>query len=219
MDDHCHPSPDSFLDEQVLINISKKVQFHIHYFKSSFPGQTRRSVVMGQDQFYIHHFKTSLPGKTRGNVIMGRIKTIMLEAHVPKNSWTRQPVKPRWLTYRNCDDLQGLSCRSAWTPFVCGCNLSQRCLLQLMSYRRRLWVVTVVLRIIQRSLYIHTSKLLFASSMPSLLQYVIVDLAWVLAVGKRGFDSLHWRAWFHPLLHSRHVIGLWLIWLLNVKWL
>ena len=58
--DHYHPSHYHFLNEQVLINISEKVQFHVC------------------------HLKSSLPGKTRGSVIMNRIKTIMLEAHVPK---------------------------------------------------------------------------------------------------------------------------------------
>ena len=58
--DHCYSSPDLFLDEQVLINISKKVRFRVCHFKSSLSGQTWESI------------------------IMGRIKTIMLEAHVPK---------------------------------------------------------------------------------------------------------------------------------------
>ena len=58
--DFYHPSSDPFLHEQMLINISEKVQFHICHFKSSLPGQTRKSV------------------------IMGRIKTIMLEAHFSK---------------------------------------------------------------------------------------------------------------------------------------
>ena len=57
---HCHPSPDPFLDEEILINISEKVQLKVR------------------------HFKSGLPGKTRGRVIMSRIKTIMLEAHVSK---------------------------------------------------------------------------------------------------------------------------------------
>ena len=58
--DHCHPSPDPFLDEQMLINVREKIQLHVQ------------------------HFKSSLPGQTRGSVIMCRIKTMMLEAHVPK---------------------------------------------------------------------------------------------------------------------------------------
>ena len=42
-------------------------------------------------------------------------------------------------------------------------------------------------------------KLLFVSSMPSLLlQFVVVDLALVLAAGNCGFDILHGRAWLHP---------------------
>ena len=57
---HCHPSPDPFLDEQMLMNICEKVQFHVH------------------------HFKSSLPRQTTGSLIMGRIRTIILEAHVSK---------------------------------------------------------------------------------------------------------------------------------------
>ena len=60
MADHGDPSPDLFLDQQVLININDKVQFHVCNFKSSLLGQTRVSVTTS------------------------RIKTIMLEAHVPK---------------------------------------------------------------------------------------------------------------------------------------
>ena len=60
MTDHYHPSPDPFLDEQMLINISDKVKFHVR------------------------HFKSSLPGKTKGSVIMGRIKTMILEVHISK---------------------------------------------------------------------------------------------------------------------------------------
>ena len=44
-------------------------------------------------------------------------------------------------------------------------------------------------------------KLLFVSSTTSLLQFVIVGMTCVLAVGKSGFDSLHGRAWLHPPLH------------------
>ena len=44
-------------------------------------------------------------------------------------------------------------------------------------------------------------KLLFVSSTSSLVKFVVVDLTWVLVVGKGGFDSLHGRAWLHPLLH------------------
>ena len=58
--DHCHPSFDPFLDEQMLINITEKVQFQVR------------------------HFKSSLPGQTRGGAILSRIKTIMLGAHVSK---------------------------------------------------------------------------------------------------------------------------------------
>ena len=58
MSDHYHPFPDLFLKEQVLFKINEKVQFHVR------------------------HFKSSLPGQTSGSVIMGGIKTIMLEAHV-----------------------------------------------------------------------------------------------------------------------------------------
>ena len=47
-----------FNTTHVLVNISGMVQFHVPYFKSSLPGQTR------------------------GSVIMGGIKTIMFEAHV-----------------------------------------------------------------------------------------------------------------------------------------
>ena len=57
---HWHRLPDSFLNEQVLINISEKVQFHVH------------------------HFNNSLSGQTSGNVITSRIMTISLEAHVSK---------------------------------------------------------------------------------------------------------------------------------------
>ena len=44
-------------------------------------------------------------------------------------------------------------------------------------------------------------KLLFMPSMASLLQFVVADLALVLAVGKGGFDSLHGCAWLRPLFH------------------
>ena len=60
MTDHYHPSPDPFLNKQMLINISEKVKFPVRNFKSN------------------------LPGKTRESVIMGRIKTIILEAHISK---------------------------------------------------------------------------------------------------------------------------------------
>ena len=55
--------------------------------------------------------------------------------------------------------------------------------------------------IVQRSPYIHMDKLLLVSSMPSLLEILDADLMWVLAVVNDGFDSLHGRAWLHPLLH------------------
>ena len=45
-------------------------------------------------------------------------------------------------------------------------------------------------------------KLLYVSSAPSLLQFVVVDLMWVLAVGNSGFYSLHGCGWLYPLLHS-----------------
>ena len=57
---HWHPFPDSFLNEQMLINISEKVQF------------------------CVYHFNNSLPGQTSKNVITSRIMTISLEAHVSK---------------------------------------------------------------------------------------------------------------------------------------
>ena len=56
--DHCHPSPDALLDEQILINIIEKIQFHVRILKSSLPGQIR------------------------GSVIMSRMKKITLEVHV-----------------------------------------------------------------------------------------------------------------------------------------
>ena len=52
-----------------------------------------------------------------------------------------------------------------------------------MNFRTRLWVVTVVLEIVQRSSYIHMGKLLFVSSTPSLLWFDVVDLTWVFVVG------------------------------------
>ena len=125
LSDHCNPSPDSFLDERMLINTNENLQFQAHYYKSSLPGQNR------------------------GSEIMSRIKTIMLESHVSKI------LEARLLTDGSCDNLWGLSCQSGWTPFGHGCNLSQRCLLLLMSYRRPLWVVAVVHGIVQRSPYIH----------------------------------------------------------------
>ena len=58
--DHYHSSYDPFFDEQILINISEKVEFHVR------------------------HFKSSLPRQTRGILIMYRIWIIMLQAHVSK---------------------------------------------------------------------------------------------------------------------------------------
>ena len=46
--DHCHPSPDPFLDEQMLTNISEKVQFHVRCFKTSLKGKTRGNVIIGR---------------------------------------------------------------------------------------------------------------------------------------------------------------------------
>ena len=61
-------------------------------------------------------------------------------------------------------------------------------------------MVIAVLGIVQRSPYIPMGKLLFMSSVLSLLQFVVVDLMRVLGVGKGDFDSLHECAWLHPLL-------------------
>ena len=55
--------------------------------------------------------------------------------------WSLRPVMLKWLN-------------TLWE----GCSLSHRCLLLLMSYRRRLWVVAVVAGIVQRSPYIHTGN-------------------------------------------------------------
>ena len=60
MTDHFHPSRDPFLSKQVLNNISEK------------------------DQLHVCHVKSSLSGQTRGSAIMVRIKTTVLEAHVPE---------------------------------------------------------------------------------------------------------------------------------------
>ena len=133
--------------------------------------------------------------------ILASLHPVQCRNHQDRVSKTRQPVRTHQLTDRNYDNLQGLSCQSGWTPFGRGCNLSQRCLLLLMSYGRHLWVVTVVPGIVQKNPYIHMGKLLFVSSMPNLLQFVVVDLAWVLVVGNGDFNSLHGRAWLHPLLH------------------
>ena len=132
-----------------------------------------------------------------------------------RNSWACLTVKVHWLTDISRDNLQGLSRRSDWNSFGRGCNLSRRCLFLLINYRRSLWVVTVVLEIVQRSSYIHMGKFLFVSSTPSLLQIVAINLTRVLAVGK-GHLNLHAFTLFPTLCH---VVGLWLIWLLNVKWL
>ena len=105
------------------------------------------------------------------------------------NSGIRPPVKTHRLTGRSCDYLQGLACRSVWTRFGHGCNLSRRCLPVLMNYRRRI-------EIVQRSPYIH-----FVSSMPILLRFVVDDLEWVLVVDKGGFESLHETAWLRLFLH------------------
>ena len=147
---------------------------------------------------------------------MGRIKIVMLE-NFRDNSRICPPVETYWLTDRSCDNLSGLSCRSGWAPFGNGGNLSQKCLLLLINYRRCLWVVTGILEIVQRSPYIHMGKLLFMSSMPTLLQFVVVGLTWVLVVG--NVVLILFMDGFTLFSTLCHVIGLWLIWLLNVNWL
>ena len=58
-------------------------------------------------------------------------------------------------------------------------------------------MVTVVLGIIQMSPYIYMGKLLFVSSTPSLLQFVVVDL---LTDGKGGCNNHHEHTWIQPPL-------------------
>ena len=37
--DHCHPSPDALMDEQILINIIEKIQFHVLHFARTNQGK------------------------------------------------------------------------------------------------------------------------------------------------------------------------------------
>ena len=75
------------------------------------------------------------------------------------NSGTHPSIKGHPLTYRNFVNLWGLLCRSGWTFFVHGCNLSRRCLILLMNYSRCFWVVRVALEFVQRSPSCHQRQI------------------------------------------------------------
>ena len=39
MADHCHPSTDALMDEQILIKIIEKIQFHVLHFARTNQGK------------------------------------------------------------------------------------------------------------------------------------------------------------------------------------
>ena len=82
---------------------------------------------------------------------------------------------------------------SKWlSDFGRGCNLSQRCLTLLMSYRRGHWVVPVVLGIAQKSSFLCHQYQVFFNKLLLIL---------VLMVSKNDFNSHHRSAWLYPLFH------------------
>ena len=177
--DHFHPFFEIFLDEEVLVNISEKVQFHVCHFKCSLTRTNQGKCNYWWDQDH----------NVEGTRLWG--------------FWTRAPVKTHRLTDRSCDNLQGWSCLSGWTTFRRGCNLSLRCLVLLINYRRSLWVETLVLEIVQRSLYIHMGNACLCHQHQVFfnLLFVVVDPPWVLEVGKDSFGIPHGGAWLRSLLH------------------
>ena len=147
---------------------------------------------------------------------MGRIKTIMMEAHVPK---TRRLVKACRITDRSFDNLRGLSYWSDRTSFRRGCNLSQICIFLLMSCRSRLWVVTVILGIVQRVhifIWINSFSCHQRQAFFNLLLLISCECWRLVRVVSIVFMDAHGFTLFSILYH---VIYLWMILLFNVKWL